>query len=82
MSHRPSGKGDKGAKGDKEKNPLELPEGINKRCDLPPEAYWVTCGPKPASYNANLSFSTPTASTLPLPPVLGTTRHARTSRSA
>ncbi|SPQ24731.1 a0666294-854c-48b1-a5ab-3a6c7c7f3e10 [Thermothielavioides terrestris] len=24
----------------RERNPLELPEGINKRCDLPPEAYW------------------------------------------
>ncbi|KAL2135155.1 hypothetical protein VTI74DRAFT_9586 [Chaetomium olivicolor] len=24
----------------KEKNPLAVPEGINKRCDLPPEAYW------------------------------------------
>lgn len=23
-----------------ERNPLELPAGINKRCDLPPEAYW------------------------------------------
>ncbi|KAH6615648.1 Piwi domain-containing protein [Chaetomium sp. MPI-SDFR-AT-0129] len=22
------------------RNPLQLPEGINKRCDLPPEAYW------------------------------------------
>ncbi|KAJ4292979.1 Protein argonaute [Collariella sp. IMI 366227] len=22
------------------KNPLAIPEGINKRCDLPPEAYW------------------------------------------
>ena len=46
MSHRPSGKG--GAKGDKEINPLAPPEGINKRCDLPPEAYWVTCGPNPS----------------------------------
>lgn len=38
MSHHPSGQGDKAPK---EKNPLEPPPGINKRCDLPPEAYWV-----------------------------------------
>jgi len=40
MSHRPGGQG---AKAPKEKNPLDAPEGINKRCDLPPEAYWVCC---------------------------------------
>ncbi|KAK4150109.1 hypothetical protein C8A00DRAFT_18308 [Chaetomidium leptoderma] len=35
MSTTATGKG-----APKEKNPLEAPAGINKRCDLPPEAYW------------------------------------------
>jgi hypothetical protein len=39
----------------RERNPLELPEGINKRCDLPPEAYWVSCHPSTHSHNANAS---------------------------
>jgi hypothetical protein len=28
-------------KKEEKRNPLEIPKGINKRCDLPPEAYWV-----------------------------------------
>ncbi|KAK4242909.1 hypothetical protein C8A03DRAFT_28908 [Achaetomium macrosporum] len=29
-----------GQRSSRSDNPLALPEGINKRCDLPPEAYW------------------------------------------
>jgi hypothetical protein len=41
----------------KERNPLELPEGINKRCDLPPEAYWVRFRPGTRLTSAMLTLS-------------------------
>ncbi len=47
MSQKPSGKG----AAVREKNPLALPEGINKRCDLPPEAYWVSQNSRPCLKN-------------------------------
>jgi eukaryotic translation initiation factor 2C len=49
MSQKPSGKG----AAVREKNPLAPPEGINKRCDLPPEAYWVRWNSKPLLENGH-----------------------------
>jgi hypothetical protein len=55
MSQNPAGE-------DKEKrHPLALPEGINKRCDLPPEAYWVSCRPRIDLRNTNTMASITTA---------------------
>jgi eukaryotic translation initiation factor 2C len=34
----------------KPRNPLELPKGLNRRVDLPPEAYWVR-PPSPVNLN-------------------------------